>query len=107
MLEYMYFPHDISTFGPKIDLLFEIIFWLVLVVWVLVMITMVTFMIRYRNRPGRKAEYIEGNHRHPDRSRLHEPLDLGRHQGAWAAGRRVLPGDRKAVQLGNHLPRTR
>ncbi len=63
MLEHMYFPHDISTFGPKIDLLFEIIFWLVMVVWIAVMAAMVTFMVRYRTRPGRKAEYIEGNSR--------------------------------------------
>src|ERR1700691_5320920 len=63
MLEHLYFPHDISTFGPRIDFLFELIFWIVLVVWVAVMITMVTFMIRYRARPGRKAEYIEGNSR--------------------------------------------
>ena len=117
MLEHLYFPHDISTFGPKIDWLFELIFWIVMVVWVAVMIAMVVFMIRYRTRPGRKAEYIEGN------SRLeiiwttattviliilayYEPLDVGRYQRAWAAGRRVLPGEREAVQLGNYLPRT-
>ena len=63
MLEYLYFPHDISTFGPKIDWLFELIFWIVMVVWIAVMIAMVVFMIRYRTRPGRKAEYIEGNSR--------------------------------------------
>src|SRR6202167_6772767 len=63
MLEHLYFPHDISTFGPRIDFLFELIFWIVLVVWVAVMITMVTFMIRYRARPGSKAEYIEANSR--------------------------------------------
>ncbi|HEV2170268.1 MAG TPA: cytochrome c oxidase subunit II [Candidatus Binatus sp.] len=63
MLEHLYFPHDISTFGPKIDWLFELIFWIVLVVWIAVMITMVIFMVRYRARPGRKAEYIEGNSR--------------------------------------------
>ncbi|MGB8412567.1 MAG: cytochrome c oxidase subunit II [Candidatus Binatus sp.] len=63
MLEHLYFPHDISTFGPQIDRLFLLIFWLVLVVWSAVMITMVVFMIRYRARPGRKAEYIEGNSR--------------------------------------------
>ena len=34
MLEHLYFPHDISTFGPKIDFLFELIFWIVMVVWV-------------------------------------------------------------------------
>jgi len=63
MLEYLYFPHDISTYGPKIDWLFELIFWIVMVVWIAVMIAMVVFMIRYRTRPGRKAEYIEGNSR--------------------------------------------
>ncbi len=63
MLEYMYFPHDISTFGPKIDWLFELIFWIVLIVWIAVMVAMVVFMIRYRTRPGRKAEYIEGSSR--------------------------------------------
>jgi cytochrome c oxidase subunit 2 len=63
MLEHLYFPHDISTFGPQIDWLFELIFWIVMVVWIAVMIAMVIFMIRYRTRPGRKAEYIEGNTR--------------------------------------------
>ena len=63
MLEHLWFPHDISTFGPRIDFLFELIFWIVMVVWAAVMITMVIFMVRYRTRPGRKAEYIEGNSR--------------------------------------------
>jgi cytochrome c oxidase subunit II len=61
MLEHMWFPHDISTFGPRIDWLFEVIFWIVMIVWVAVMVAMVIFMVRYRHRPGRKAEYIEGN----------------------------------------------
>jgi len=61
MLEHLWFPHDISTFGPKIDFLFELIFWIVMVVWIATMITMVVFMVRYRHRPGRKAEYLEGN----------------------------------------------
>jgi cytochrome c oxidase subunit II len=63
MLEHLWFPHDISTFGLQVDWLFELIFWIVMVVWIAVMITMVVFMIRYRTRPGRKAEYIEGNSR--------------------------------------------
>jgi cytochrome c oxidase subunit 2 len=63
MLEHLWFPHDISTFGPQIDWLFELIFWIVMVVWIAVMIAMVVFMVRYRTRPGRKAEYIEGNTR--------------------------------------------
>jgi len=63
MLEHLWFPHDISTFGPRIDFLFLLIFWIVLIVWIAVMAAMVTFLIRYRTRPGRKAEYIEGNPR--------------------------------------------
>ncbi len=63
MLEHLWFPHDISTFGPQIDWLFLLIFWIVVAVWAAVSITMVVFMIKYRTRPGRKAEYIEGNQR--------------------------------------------
>lgn len=63
MLEYMYFPHDISTFGPQIDWLFSLIFWIVVVTWVAVTITMIVFLVKYRTRPGRKAEYIEGSTR--------------------------------------------
>ncbi len=63
MLEHLWFPHDISTFGPQIDWLFLLIFWIVVAVWLAVSITMVVFMIKYRARPGRKAEYIEGNQR--------------------------------------------
>ncbi|HKM99695.1 MAG TPA: cytochrome c oxidase subunit II [Candidatus Binataceae bacterium] len=63
MLEHMYFPHDISTFGPQVDWLFLLIFWIVVITWAAVMIAMVVFMFKYRHRPGRKAEYIEGNTR--------------------------------------------
>jgi len=63
MLEHLYFPHDISTFGPQIDLIFEVIFWIVMVTWIAVTIAMAVFLVRYRHRPGRKATYIEGNPR--------------------------------------------
>src|ERR1700675_1785759 len=63
MLEKMYFPHDISTFGPSIDSIFLLVFWITMVTWALVTITMVVFLVKYRTRPGRKAEYIEGNSR--------------------------------------------
>jgi cytochrome c oxidase subunit 2 len=61
MLEKLWFPHDISTFGPAIDWIFLLIFWITMVTWVLVTVTMVVFLVKYRARPGRKAEYIEGN----------------------------------------------
>ena len=63
MLEHLYFPHDISTFGPQIDLIFEVIFWIVMVTWIAVTIAMAVFLVRYRHRPGRKATYIEGSPR--------------------------------------------
>ena len=63
MLEHLYFPHDISTFGPRIDLLFEVIFWVVMITWIAVTVAMAVFLVRYRHRPGRKATYIEGNSR--------------------------------------------
>jgi cytochrome c oxidase subunit 2 len=63
MLEHLWFPHDISTFGPAIDSIFMLVFWITVVTWALVMIAMVVFMVKYRHRPGRKAEYIEGNSR--------------------------------------------
>jgi len=63
MLEHLYFPHDISTFGPTIDLLFEIIFWVTSIVGLAVFAAMLIFIVRYRHTPGRKATYIEGNSR--------------------------------------------
>ncbi len=63
MLEHLYFPHDISTFGPTIDLIFEVIFWITAITWIAVTAAMVIFLVRYRHREGRKATYIEGNSR--------------------------------------------
>ena len=63
MLEHHVFSARHLDLRSQNHLLFELIFWLVLVVWIAVMIAMVVFMIRYRTRPGRKAEYIEGNSR--------------------------------------------
>jgi cytochrome c oxidase subunit 2 len=63
MLDHLWLPHDISTFGPRIDFLFLLIFWITMVTWVLVTVAMIVFMFKYRSRPGRKATYIEGNPR--------------------------------------------
>jgi cytochrome c oxidase subunit 2 len=63
MLDHLWLPHDISTFGPRIDFLFTLIFWITLVTWILVTVGMIVFMIQYRARPGHKATYIEGNPR--------------------------------------------
>src|SRR2546427_6311515 len=62
-MEHLWFPHDISTFGASIDLIFIVIFWLTVITWALVMATMAVFLVRYRARPGRRAEFIHGNTR--------------------------------------------
>jgi len=63
MLERLWFPHDISSFGPSIDSIFLLIFWLTVFTWAAVTVVQVIFMYRYRARPGRKAAHIEGNTR--------------------------------------------
>jgi len=63
MLEYLWVPHDISSFGPSIDWLLLLIFWITVVTWVAVTVMMVVFLFRYRSRPGHRATYIEGDTR--------------------------------------------
>src|SRR5215472_15746001 len=62
-LGHLWFPHDNSTFGPQIDWLFVLIFWITMIVGIAVFIAMLIFIVAYRHREGRKAEYIEGNSR--------------------------------------------
>jgi cytochrome c oxidase subunit 2 len=63
MLDHLWLPHDISTFGPRVDFLFLLIFWITVIAWVLVTVAMIVFMFKYRSRPGHKASHIEGNPR--------------------------------------------
>ena len=63
MLDHLWLPRDISTFGPRIDFLFLLIFWITVVAWVLVTVGMIVFMVKYRSRPGHKASDIGGNPR--------------------------------------------
>lgn len=56
-------PENASTFGAEIDWLFMLILAITGVVFVLVQITLIVFIIRYRRRDGRKAEYTHGNQR--------------------------------------------
>jgi heme/copper-type cytochrome/quinol oxidase subunit 2 len=53
-----------SQHGPAIDQLFNWIFWITTITFVLVEATLVVFMIKYRHRPGvRKAHFTHGNTR--------------------------------------------
>ena len=56
-------PHGASTFVGEIDWLYYMILWITGIAFVLVQVMLVVFMVRYRNRPGRKATYYHGNTR--------------------------------------------
>ncbi len=54
-------PENVSTYGAEIDWLFELIYYITGVTFVLVAVAMITFLIRYRARPGGKAKFTHGN----------------------------------------------
>ena len=54
-------PENVSTFGRDIDWLFHLIYYITGVTAILVFVTMLTFIVMYRDRPGRKARYTHGN----------------------------------------------
>jgi cytochrome c oxidase subunit 2 len=56
-----WFPENASSFGQEIDSLFFVILYITGAVFFIVEIGLVVFMIKYRRRAGRKAEYVEGS----------------------------------------------
>lgn len=54
-------PHGASTFAGKIDFLYYVILVITGIAFFVVEIALVVFLIKYRARPGRKAEYIHGS----------------------------------------------
>jgi cytochrome c oxidase subunit 2 len=54
-------PENVSTFGADIDWLFHLIYAITMITGLLVFITMIAFLVMYRDRPGRKARYTHGN----------------------------------------------
>ncbi len=54
-------PENISKYAQGVDNLYTLIFWITFVVLVLVFATLIAFLILYRHREGRRAEYIEGS----------------------------------------------
>jgi cytochrome c oxidase subunit 2 len=54
-------PENVSTYGRDIDWLFHLIYAITGVTFVLVSVTLVAFLIMYRDRPGRRARYTHGN----------------------------------------------
>ncbi|HWT79567.1 MAG TPA: cytochrome c oxidase subunit II, partial [Candidatus Methylomirabilis sp.] len=54
-------PENVSTFGGEIDSLFYLIYYLTGAVFILVTVTMIVFLVMYRQRQGRRAIYSHGN----------------------------------------------
>jgi cytochrome c oxidase subunit 2 len=54
-------PENVSTFGRDIDWLFHLIYAITMITGLLVFVTMIVFLVMYRDRPGRKATYTHGN----------------------------------------------
>ncbi len=54
-------PSSASTFAGEIDFLYYLILVITGIAFVVVEVGLIVFLIKYRARPGRKAEYIVGN----------------------------------------------
>src|SRR2546425_1008198 len=54
-------PENVSTYGAEIDWLFHLIYYISGATFVLVFVTMLVFIVMYRDRPGRTARYTHGN----------------------------------------------
>jgi cytochrome c oxidase subunit 2 len=54
-------PENVSTYGRDIDWLFHLIYWITGITAILVFVTMLAFLVMYRDRPGRRARYTHGN----------------------------------------------
>lgn len=54
-------PENVSTYGQDIDWLFHLIYYITGATFVLVFVTMLVFLVMYRDRPGRKARYTHGS----------------------------------------------
>ncbi len=56
-------PEGVSTFAADIDRIYYLILGITATAFVIVEVTLVWFMFRYRARPGRKAHYTHGSMR--------------------------------------------
>ncbi len=56
-----YFPPGISTYSEAHDDLFALVYWISVGIFMLVQITLVTFIFKYRHRPGHKSYHYHGN----------------------------------------------
>ena len=56
-------PESVSTFGPALDNLYYVILWITGIVFFATEITLVIFLVKYRHKDGRKADYIHGSNK--------------------------------------------
>jgi len=54
-------PEDVSTYGPDIDRLFYLIYYVTGATFFAVQITLLVFLVIYRHKDGRRATYTHGN----------------------------------------------
>ncbi len=54
-------PEDVSTYGKDIDFLFYLIYYITGGTFILVAVAMITFLVLYRHKEGRRATYTHGN----------------------------------------------
>ena len=53
----------VSTFGPTLDNLWLVILWITGIIFVVTEITLLVFMVKYRHKEDRKADYIHGSNK--------------------------------------------
>jgi cytochrome c oxidase subunit 2 len=54
-------PENVSTYGQEIDWLFHLIYYITGITFVLVTVALLSFIVIYRDRPGRQARYTHGS----------------------------------------------
>ena len=54
-------PENVSTYGGQIDRLFSIIEWITGITFVVVIVLLLLFIVKYRDQGGRRATYTHGN----------------------------------------------
>ena len=54
-------PENVATYGRDIDWLFHLIYYITGLTAVLVFVTMLVFLVMYKDRAGRRARYTHGN----------------------------------------------
>ena len=57
----VWLPDAVTTTAPQIDRLFYLVLGITGAAFLLVQLTLVVFLVRYRHQPGRRAAYTHGN----------------------------------------------